>query len=119
MIRNARAAHRVTRYHGRRTRTMHCCAGIVVGEYARVGRWRRLWWWRRRWWWWSGRRVGGGGQTVGHAVVAMGGGVVRRTYGVLAECGLRGENGGTAATSSGLAPRNGSNCFYFIIFIIS
>lgn len=37
---------------------------------------------------------------------------------MLAECGLRGENGGTAATSSGLASRNGPNCFVFHFFVL-
>jgi len=58
------------------------------------------------------------GQTVGHAAAVT---VAERCEHVRCARGMRstgGKNGGTAATSSGLAPRNGPNCFVFHFFVL-
>lgn len=70
------------------------------------------------------RRRRGGGRTDGWPCGGGdGGGAVRARTVCSRNAIYGGENGGTAATSSGLAPRNGPNCFEFhyfsvIIFII-
>lgn len=99
-----RAAHRVTRYHGRRTRTMHCLPLVVVvvvivhgGQYT--GR---------------AAAVAFGRQTVGNVMLMVVSAAERCALTVCSRNAVSGGNSGTAATPSGLGLRNGP---YVIIIV--
>jgi len=65
------------------------------------------------------RRRRGGGRADGWPCGGGDGGRAVRSRTVCSRNAVYGgENGGTAATSSGLAPRNGPNCFVFHFFVL-